>query len=78
MHDKNFAKKLPYGCSFKAFENIWNLYCGRPEIWNLDRAKTPRFNDRKRVYILILTRLRSLNPGSFRVGPNPRFRPTAV
>ncbi len=27
------------------------LYCGRHETWNLDRAKAPGFNDRKRVHI---------------------------
>ena len=38
------------------------IYCGRPETWNLDRAKAPRFNDRKSVHISNIERFAIAHP----------------
>ena len=43
----------PFSCIrfFRARPRDPNLYQNRPQTWNLDRAKAPRFNDRKRLSI---------------------------
>ena len=50
------------------------IYQHQVKISHFDYAKAPGLNDRKWVHIdLILTHLRSLNRGSFRVSPNVKF-----
>ncbi len=36
---------------------VIQLYCSRPETWNLDRAKAPRIADHKSPYIVNILRL---------------------
>jgi hypothetical protein len=49
------------------------LYPTRPETWNLDCAKTPGFNDRKRVNIRNIDPFTIVESRELSRGPTPKF-----
>jgi hypothetical protein len=49
------------------------IYHTRPETWNLDRAKVPGLNDRKRVHIVNIEPFAIVQPRELSRGSKSRF-----